>query len=215
MFVLPRLPYALDALVPHMSRETLDTHYNKHHAAYVEKTNALVKEARIAETSLEDVVLEAKRSNNTKLFNQSAQAWNHGFFWNCLSPRPAAAPSSPLADAIAKAFGGYDEFRKAAIAMGETHFGSGWLWLVTQADGAVSLKALHDADNPLAHGETAVFTCDLWEHAYYLDHKNARKAFLETFFGHLLDWSFADDQYRAATGGGQSWHYPPPQRAAA
>ncbi|MET0183357.1 MAG: superoxide dismutase [Caulobacterales bacterium] len=216
MFVLPKLPYALDALVPHMSRETLDTHYNKHHAAYVEKTNALMKEDNISDTELEEVIIAAYAAGNAKLFNQAAQAWNHAFFWNSMSPKPAAAPAQALTEAINKAFGNYDDFRAAALEKGVAQFGSGWLWLVSDARGAVSLKTTHDADNPLINpGEHALLTCDLWEHAYYLDHKNERKKFLEGFFGNLVDWRFADGQYASATGRGAGWRYPEAQRSAA
>ncbi len=216
MFTLPPLPYPESALEPLMSRETLATHYGKHHAAYVEKTNKLMKDAKIAGASLEDVVRQARAANEKKLFNNAAQAWNHAFFWNCLSPQPAAQPGAALSDAIDDAFGSVAKFRTKALDEGENHFGSGWLWLVSDARGKLSLKSLHDADTPIAEeGAIPILTCDLWEHAYYLDHKNARRAFLEVFFDQLRDWRFADAQYDSVRGKSAPWRYPPPQSKAA
>lgn len=215
MFIHPPLPYALDALEPHMSRETLATHYGKHHAAYVEKTNKLMQQEGVSEAPLEEVIREAKRAGLTSLYQNAAQAWNHAFFWNCMAPDREAAPGKALLKAIEESFGSQDAFRKEALDQGEKHFASGWLWLVATKAGAVSLKDMHDADTPVTGGGMPVLVCDLWEHAYYLDHKNARRAFLETFFDKLCDWRFADAQFAAAMTGSAGWAYPAPRRKAA
>lgn len=216
MFIQPPLPYALDALEPHMSRDTLSTHYGKHHAAYVEKTNKLVKEAGITASALEDVIAKAKRDGLTGLYQNAAQAWNHAFFWECMSPERTPAPGEALSRAIAESFGSLEAFREKAISQGEKHFASGWLWLTTTKNGALSLIDLHDADTPIAAGGGApILVCDLWEHAYYLDHKNARRAFLEVFFDKLCDWRFVDAQFEAALSGGTGWRYPAAHRKAA
>ncbi len=208
MFVLPKLPYAFDALAPSMSRDTLETHYAKHHATYVEKTNALSAQARVHAETLESLVRAAHAKGETALFNNAAQAWNHGFFWQCMSPAPAHLPTGSLARAIAAEFGDFKGFRDKAIAEGEGHFGSGWLWLIGAGEGGVALITTHDADTPIAQGEVPLLTCDLWEHAYYLDRKNARKAYLEAFFDKLCDWRFADAQFAAFRGEGEAWRYP-------
>lgn len=216
MFTLPPLPYAETALAPHMSRETLATHHGKHHAAYVDKTNKLLKDTDIKASSLEDVVREAHRRGAEKLYQNAAQAWSHAFFWNCMSPDRAPSAGAELQVAIDAAFGSFDKFHKQALEEGGGHFGSGWLWLVADRSGALTLKSMHDADTPIVEaGVTPIFTCDLWEHAYYLDHKNARPAYLETFFERLIDWRFADSQYGAARSGAAAWRYPPPEAKAA
>lgn len=216
MFVHPPLPYAAGALAPHMSSDTLETHHGKHHKAYVEKTNRLGEEAGLAETALEAVIVEAKRRGHRALYQNAAQAWNHAFFWHCLSPDRPDRPGQALAAAIERAFGSFEGFRQTALDKGETHFASGWLWLTADRTGALALSDLHDADTPLAAaGPAPILVCDLWEHAYYLDHKNERRAFLATFFDQLCDWRFVEAQFEAAVRGAPGWRYPPPHRKAA
>lgn len=213
MFQLPKLPYALDALAPHMSKTTVSTHYQKHHAAYVAKTNKLAKEAGVKATSLEDVIAAARRANNQALFNNAAQAWNHAVFWESLCPKPDPGPDPDLRSAIEGAFGDLKRFRKAYLDQGEQHFGSGWLWLLADARDQLEIATTHDAETPADSAQRVLIVCDLWEHAYYLDHKNARRAYLETVFDHLLNWDFADRQFAAHDG--QAWRHPKAQPAAA
>lgn len=175
MFKLIDLPFDTSALEPHMSSDTLETHHGKHHAAYVKKMNAALAERKDAPKTLEEVIRLAKREGDKKLFNNAAQTWNHGFFWQSLTPQEQGEPQGALKDAIVKAFGGLDAFGQEAKAKGEGHFASGWLWLVSDKSGVVQLIDLHDADTPVTDGQfTALSVCDLWEHAYYLDYKNER-----------------------------------------
>jgi len=210
MFKLPALPFATSALEPLMSAATLETHHGKHHAAYIKKTNDALKERANAPTTLEDVVKLAAREKDAKLFNNAAQAWNHAFFWNCLSPEKQAEPQHALRNALDTAFGSLSAFRDEAKARGEGHFASGWLWLVSDKNGAVSLLDLHDADTPIARDDaTPLLVCDLWEHAYYLDYKNERGKFLDAFLTTLANWRFAESQYDAVRGAhAQAWRFP-------
>lgn len=210
MFNLPPLPFAETALEPLMSRDTLATHHGKHHAAYIKKMNAALAEKPNAPSRLEDVVRLAAREKDQKLFNNAAQAWNHAFFWESLSPDGGGKPQGDLAKAIDQSFGSFDAFRDEAKAKGEGHFASGWLWLVSDAQGKLSLQDLHDAQTPIVDpAVTAIFTCDLWEHAYYLDYKNERPKFLDAFLDKLLKWRFAESQYAAAKKGGEGgWVFP-------
>lgn len=209
MFKLPALPFAVDALEPVMSRTTLETHHGKHHQTYIDRTNTMAEAAGVADKSMEEVVAAAREKKNQPLFNNSAQSWNHAFFWKCLTPDHPAAPSGALAEAINAAFGDYDKFRDAALAKGEGHFASGWLWLTASADGKVQLVDTHDAETTVARTDLGapIFVCDVWEHAYYLDHKNARRAFLTAFFDKMIDWRFAEAQYAAARGQGQAYRF--------
>jgi Fe-Mn family superoxide dismutase len=210
MFTLPDLPYAYDALEPVMSDRTLHFHHDKHHATYVKTMNGLLEEAGKSPQTLESVIREASRSGDKKLFNNAAQAWNHGFFWVAMSPRKEA-PSGALAAAIDDAFGGLAGLKKTFAAEGVGQFGSGWVWLVADRAGALTIRATHDADNPLTQPDiTPLLVCDLWEHAYYLDHQNDRKAFLEAWFDALPNWGLADQQFAAARGVGEAWRYPEP-----
>jgi Fe-Mn family superoxide dismutase len=210
MFILPELPYAADALAPTLSETTLLTHHGKHHAKYVENTNKLVEEKGLAGT-LEELVKLAKDTGDKKLFNNAAQAWNHGFFWECMAPSPGN-PSSELAVALEAAFGGIDGFRGKFVPEGVDHFASGWAWLIAKADGSLDVISTHDADTALlVPGSTPILTCDVWEHAYYLDFKNDRKAFLDAWFDKLLNWDFAARQYAAAKAGETGWRYPAPK----
>ena len=214
MYVLPELPYDDDALEPAISAETLQFHHDKHHRAYVEKVNELAAEAGLAGRPLEEVVREARRTGDQKLFNNAAQAWNHAFFWRCMRPKGGGGPSGALAQAIDRAFGGLDSLREAFVEEGAEHFASGWVWLVTGPDG-LQVISTHDADDTLPKdGVFPLLVCDLWEHAYYLDYQNDRKAFLERWFDQVADWSFAERQLAAANGQREPFRYPPPQAEA-
>ena len=211
MFVLPDLPYAYDALEPVMSERTLHFHHDKHHATYVKTLNELLDKDGASPRSLEDVIAKAGQG---KLFNNAAQAWNHAFFWEALSP-DHDTPQSDLAKAIDTAFGGLAKLKEALVAEGAGHFGSGWVWLLADGHGALSVRSTHDAGLPLTEGAaTPLLVCDLWEHAYYLDHQNDRKGFLEAWFDALPNWRFAGRQFAAAQGDGEAWRYPAPEAAA-
>ena len=205
MIILPELPYAYDALSPTISADTMHVHHDKHHAKYVENANKLVAEAKLEGRSLEDVVAEAERRGLTKLFNNAAQAWNHAFFWDCMTPQ-RRDPQAELAQAITKAFGGLPGLREKFVAEGADHFASGWAWLA--ADGAdLVVLSTHDAGT-LAHDRrTPLLVCDVWEHAYYLDYKQDRKSFIERWFDSVANWEFAETQYAAAQGRSQPWTF--------
>lgn len=212
MFILPELPYAYDALSPVISDRTMHHHHDKHHAKYVEVLNQLVKEQGIAADNLEDVVRKAAAEKKAKLFNNAAQAWNHAFFWLCMTPgaKPAAGD---LAEAIKRDFGGPDALKEAFVNEGVGHFASGWVWLAAQGE-TLKVLSTHDGENLLTHeGLTPLLVCDLWEHAYYLDHQQDRKGFLEGWFDKLVDWSFAAKQYDAARGKAEPYRYPVPVAA--
>ena len=205
MIVLPDLPYGYDDLAPTVSGETLRTHHDKHHAAYVKKTNELSAKAGLADLPLEEVVREARAKSDIQLFNNAAQAWNHGFFWQCMTPGGAQPPAT-LETAIGEAFGGIHGLRQAFVKEGVGHFASGWVWLV-QAGRELKVISTHDADDTLLReGVRPLLVCDLWEHAYYLDYKNDRQAFLERWFDSVANWSFAAQQL-----GGDGWRYPAPE----
>ena len=184
-FTLPELPFAKDALAPHISAETLEYHHGKHHAKYVATLNELVEGTDQADKSLEELI----KSTSGKLFNQAAQVWNHTFYWNCLSPQGGGAPSGAVADAINSAFGSFDAFQEAFNKEAASHFGSGWAWLVKDGSGGLSVCSTHDAGNPMTDGKTPLMTCDVWEHAYYIDYRNARPKYLEAFWK-LVNWDF-------------------------
>jgi Fe-Mn family superoxide dismutase len=211
MFVLPDLPYAYGALGPVISERTLHFHHDKHHATYVKTTNELLEAAKSSPESLEAVIREAQASGNKKLFNNAAQAWNHSFFWVAMTADPGKPPSE-LGAAIAGAFGDLGGLKKKFVEEGVAHFGSGWVWLVSDKEGKLQVRSTHDADDTVTkEGLTPLIVCDLWEHAYYLDHQNDRKAFLEAWFDALPNWTFAARQYAAARGDGQAWRHPSPQ----
>jgi Fe-Mn family superoxide dismutase len=193
-FELPPLPYPKDALAPHMSERTLDFHHGKHHATYVNNLNGLVEGTPRENQPLEQIILEAEPGG---LFNNSAQVWNHTFFWNCMAPGGGGDPSGDLADAISSAFGSVDEFKQTFTDKAKTLFGSGWTWLAKGDDGLEILQT-KDADLPLKHGKTALLTLDVWEHAYYLDYQNARPAYIETWLTNLANWEFAAENYAKA-----------------
>jgi len=183
---LPALPYAKDALAPHMSAETLDFHYGKHHQTYVTNTNNLIKGTEMESMSLEQIVKKAQGG----LFNNAAQVWNHNFFWNSLSPKGGGEPTGKLADAIKKAFGSFAQFKEEFTKVAIGTFGSGWAWLVARPDGSLGLVSTSNAATPLTGADRALLTCDVWEHAYYIDHRNARPKYLEAYFN-IANWDFA------------------------
>jgi Fe-Mn family superoxide dismutase len=183
---LPPLPYALDALEPHMSAETLQFHHGKHHKTYVDKVNQLIAGTHYETLSLEEIV----RDSQDALFNNAAQAWNHTFFWNCLSPAGGGKPRGALAQAIDTSFGSFDAFKDKFTASAIEVFGSGWAWLVQDGTGALSIEKTANADTPIAHNGKPLLTCDVWEHAYYIDYRNARPEFLKAYWN-IVNWQFA------------------------
>ena len=191
MFELPPLPYTKDALQPHISQETLEYHYGKHHQAYVTNLNKLVPGTEFENASLEEIVRKASGG----IFNNGAQVWNHTFYWNCLSPKGGGKPSGELAQAIDKAFGSFDAFKENFSQTAVTTFGSGWAWLVKKKDGALAVVSTSNAGNPLKDGDTPILTCDVWEHAYYIDYRNARPKYVEIFWN-LVNWDFAAKNFK-------------------
>jgi Fe-Mn family superoxide dismutase len=190
-FQLPDLPYAKSALEPHMSAETLEFHHGKHHKAYVTKTNELIEQSsNLSGATLLDVVRDAKSSGNAKLFNNSAQLWNHSFFWQCLAPAQGQQPTGKLAHLIDDAFGNADSLLKTLQEEAVNHFASGWAWLVLDR-GKLRITSLHDADTPLVHeGMVPLFTLDVWEHAYYIDYRNERPKFASAVLSNIVNWDF-------------------------
>jgi Fe-Mn family superoxide dismutase len=182
---LPDLPYAMDALAPHISKETLEFHYGKHHQTYVDKLNDAVKGGEFENASLEEII----RSSSGGIFNNAAQVWNHTFYWHCLSPNGGGEPTGELATAITAAFGSFDAFRKEFTEKSVTLFGSGWAWLVKKPDGSLAIVQTSNADTPVRGTDTPLLTCDVWEHAYYIDYRNARPKYLEAFWS-LVNWDF-------------------------
>jgi Fe-Mn family superoxide dismutase len=210
MFALPELPYGYDALAPFVSADTLRTHHDKHHKTYVDKANELAAKAGLTGRRLEEVVREAHKAGDKKLFNNAAQAWNHAFFWECMRPPGGAAPSGDLVRAINEAFDDLDALKDAFVEEGFGHFASGWVWIVTGSEG-LKVISTHDAEDTLVReGAFPLLVCDLWEHAYYLDYKNDRKAFLERWFDNVANWDFAAAQLAAADGKGDGFRYPAP-----
>lgn len=189
---LPALPYANDALAPHISAETIEFHYGKHHQTYVTNLNNLISGTSFEDASLESIVTRAEGG----MFNNAAQIWNHTFYWNSLSPNGGGKPTGALADAINSTFGSFDEFKAEFTKCAVTTFGSGWAWLVKNADGSLELVSASNAGCPLVDGKTPLLTCDVWEHAYYIDYRNARPKYLEAFWS-LVNWDFAAANYAA------------------
>ena len=189
-FELPPLPYAKDALAPHISANTLDFHHGKHHNAYVTNLNNLTKDTPLASESLEGVIRAvAGDASKAGVFNNAAQVWNHTFYWNCMKPGGGGQPSAAVASALASAFGSFEKFKEEFKNACVTQFGSGWGWLVV-ADGALKISKTANADLPLAHGQAALLTCDVWEHAYYLDYQNRRPDYVQVFLDNLVNWDF-------------------------
>jgi Fe-Mn family superoxide dismutase len=191
-FELPPLPYAQDALEPHYSAKTLSFHHAKHHQAYITKTNELVAGSELEGKSLEEVIAAAKAAGNAGLFNQSAQIWNHSFFWNCMTPGGGGAPSGAIADKINAAFGSHADFVAQFKASAVGNFGSGWTWLVAEGDGLKIVNTTGAGTPLVSDGQTPLLTVDVWEHAYYLDYQNRRPDFVQAFFDHLVNWDFVN-----------------------
>ncbi|CDH34481.1 superoxide dismutase [Fe] [Xenorhabdus bovienii] len=187
-FELPALPYAKDALEPHISAETLEYHYGKHHNAYVVNLNNLIKDTEFAGKSLEEII----KTSEGGIFNNAAQVWNHTFYWNSLSPNGGGEPTGKVADAINSAFGSFAEFKQQFTDAALKNFGSGWTWLVKKADGSVAIVNTSNAATPLTGEDKPVLTVDVWEHAYYIDYRNARPQYLEHFWA-LINWKFVEE----------------------
>ncbi|MGO2234015.1 superoxide dismutase [Fe] [Marinomonas sp. UCMA 3892] len=192
-FELPALPYAKDALEPHMSVETLEYHYGKHHNTYVVKLNGLVPGSEYENKSLEEIIVSAPAG---PVFNNAAQIWNHTFFWNSLSPNGGGEPTGALADAINAKWGSFAEFQAAFDDKAVNNFGSSWTWLVKNADGSLEIVNTSNAATPMTNGQTAIITVDLWEHAYYIDYRNVRPDYLKGFWA-LANWEFAAANFAA------------------
>jgi Fe-Mn family superoxide dismutase len=184
-FELPPLPYDRTALEPHISGETLDYHHGKHHKAYVDNLNKLIEGSEHAKRSLEEII----RNSQGPVFNNSAQVWNHTFFWNCMSPNGGGEPTGKLAEGINAAFGSFAAFKEQFTDVAIKTFGSGWAWLVQRSDGSLALVSTSNANTPLTSEDTPLLTCDVWEHAYYIDYRNARPKFVEAFWN-VVNWNF-------------------------
>jgi Fe-Mn family superoxide dismutase len=188
---LPDLPYAKDALAPHISAETFDYHYGKHHAAYVTNLNNLIADTDQADAALEDIIKSAEGG----IYNNAAQVWNHTFFWNCMKPNGGGEPTGALADAINAKWGSFADFKAAFQASAVGNFGSGWTWLVKKTDGSVDIVNMGPAGTPLTTDDKPLLCIDVWEHAYYIDYRNARPKFVETFLNSLANWDFAAENF--------------------
>lgn len=189
-FELPALPYALDALQPYISKETLEYHYGKHHLAYVNNLNNLIQNTEFANESLENIILRSSGG----IFNNAAQVWNHTFYWHCLSPNGGGEPTGELAAAINKYFGSFEQFKENFTKTAIATFGSGWAWLVKNKDGSLAITSTSNAGTPMTEGQKALFTCDVWEHAYYIDYRNLRPKYLENFW-ELANWEFVSKNF--------------------
>lgn len=190
-FTLPDLPYSNDALSPQMSAETLQFHYGKHHKAYVDKLNHLTKGTKFAEMKLEDVI----RQSDGAIFNNAAQVWNHTFFWQCLSPKKNQLPTGELLSAMNKSFGDLDQFKTKFSEAALGQFGSGWAWLTAQKNGLLEITTTSNAETPIQTSSIPLLTCDVWEHAYYLDHRNQRDAYLKTYW-EIVNWDFVQSNFK-------------------
>lgn len=184
-FTLPELPYSMDSLAPHISKETLEYHYGKHHQAYVTNLNKLIIDTEFANQSLEEIIKHASGA----IFNNAAQVWNHTFYWHCLSPNGGGEPKGKLADAIKQTFGSFAAFQEQFTQAAISTFGSGWAWLAQDKQGLLKITSTSNAGTPMTEGLTALMTCDVWEHAYYIDYRNARPTYLNAFW-HLVNWEF-------------------------
>ncbi|WP_370238758.1 superoxide dismutase [Neptunomonas phycophila] len=190
-FELPQLPYAMDALEPHISKETLEFHYGKHHKTYVDKLNGLVPGSEYEGKSLEDIIKSAPAGG---VFNNAAQVWNHTFYWNCLSPNGGGEPTGAIADAIKSKWGSFEEFQKEFNDKAVNNFGSSWTWLVKNDDFSLEIVNTSNAGNPMTSGQRPVMTCDLWEHTYYIDYRNVRPNYLGGFWS-LVNWDFINKSF--------------------
>jgi Fe-Mn family superoxide dismutase len=190
---LPPLPYPIDSLAPHYSQETLEFHHGKHHNAYVVNLNNLQKGTEYEALTLEEIIKKAP--NPGPIYNNAAQIWNHTFFWSCMKPQGGGEPSGKLADAINAKWGSYAAFKEAFVKSAVGNFGSGWTWLVKKADGSVDIVNTGAAGTPLTSADKALLTVDVWEHAYYIDYRNLRPKFVETFLSNLVNWQFAESNF--------------------
>jgi len=198
-FTLPELPYAKNALEPHISANTFDYHYGKHHAAYVNNLNNLVKDTDLAAKSLEEIItVTANNSEKAGIFNNAAQVWNHTFFWHSLAPNGGGAPSGDIATKITQDFGSYEAFAEQFKTAAATQFGSGWAWLVLDKNNSLKIVKTANANTPLTDGVTPILTLDVWEHAYYLDYQNRRPDFIATYLNSLVNWDFANQNLAKA-----------------
>jgi len=193
-FTLPPLPYEKNALAPHISAETLDYHHGKHHQAYVTNLNKLIEGKPEASKTLEEIIL----SSEAGVFNNAAQIWNHTFYWHCMKPGGGGQPTGDLADAIQRDFGGVEKFAEELSNAAATQFGSGWAWLVLGNDKKLAVTKTANADLPMKHGQKALLTIDVWEHAYYIDYRNARPKYIETFLKSLVNWQYALENLKRA-----------------
>lgn len=192
-FELPALPYARDALAPHISEETLNYHYGKHHQAYINKLNGLIDGTDLAGKSLEDII----KSSEGGIFNNAAQVWNHTFYWNSLAPNGGGNATGDIADAIDSTFGSFEEFKTQFTNAAATQFGSGWAWLVKNQNGDLEVMSTANAGTPMTEGKTALLTCDVWEHAYYIDTRNDRPQYIKNFW-EIVNWDFVNDNLKKA-----------------
>jgi len=183
---LPELPYKMDALEPHISKETLEYHYGKHHKTYVDTLNSLIPGTEFENASLEEII----KKSSGKIFNQAAQVWNHTFYWNCLSPQGGGEPTGAIADAIQRSFGSFDDFKKTFNDKTISIFGSGWCWLIKVGD-KIDIWQGKDAGNPITENKVPLLTCDIWEHAYYIDYRNARPKYMEAFWN-VVNWDYVN-----------------------
>lgn len=204
--ILPELPYAKNALEPYISAETLEFHHDKHHAAYVNKLNELLPNSGLENNSLDEIILAtATDSNKTVMFNQAAQVWNHTFYWNCMTANGGGEPTGELKAKIETDFGSYEKFREEFKNAAVSQFGSGWAWLVAdEIGGKLSIMKTSNADTPMAHGKIAVLTCDVWEHAYYIDYRNRRPDYVDTFLDKLVNWDYANAKFQGQPAGVES-----------
>lgn len=196
--ILPPLPYAKDALSPHISAETIDYHYGKHHQAYLTKLNTLIEGSSYAELDLEEIILKSSQNKDTAIFNNAAQVWNHTFYWQCMAPRGGGRPSGAFLARLEAAFGSFDGFLSAFKEAALAQFGSGWAWL-TESDGKLTILKTSNAESPLTTpGTRPLLTCDVWEHAYYIDYRNRRPDYVDTFLTHLINWPYVESRTHSA-----------------
>ncbi len=199
MFELPPLPYAKNALEPHITANTLSFHHEKHHQAYVTNLNNLIPNTEFASLSLEEIIVKSAGSpSHAAIFNNAAQVWNHTFYWNCMQANGGGKPTDALAEQITRDFGSFDTFRNDLKQAALTQFGSGWAWLVMTAEGNLAITKTANADCPMVHGQTALLTIDVWEHAYYLDYQNRRADYADVFLNHLVNWDFVVANFEKA-----------------
>ncbi|MDB5478489.1 MAG: sodB [Alphaproteobacteria bacterium] len=199
--ILPQLPYNQEALAPAMSAETLEYHHGKHHKAYADKGNELIEKAGLGNKSVEEIIISTYgKADQAPLFNNVAQFWNHNHFWNWMKPNGGGNKlPGALENPVKDAFGGFDQFREKFVADGMAQFGSGWVWLVSDEQGAVSILKTPNGENPLVHGKNAILGCDVWEHSYYIDYRNARQKYLEAFVDKLINWDYVAELYNQGT----------------